>query len=392
MSDLLLDLEAVREELRRGQLDGWLVYDFKGGNPVLGDLLGAAPKTTRRVFLWIPAQGEPRLLAHSIDRSHLPSGLPATIYRDRHELQTKLGELLGKAKTVAMEYSPRCALPTSSFTDAGTVELVRSFGVAVAPSADLYSIGRCRLTPSQLDGHVWASERLVATVKRAFEYAAERAPSGLNEFQLAQWIRTELESQGLVVEEGPIVAVNGHSGDPHYEPTESASAPVRPGDWLLLDVWTRRSEPDAVYADVTWVGYLGEQAPAEHQQVFEAVVAARDAAVDYLRNAASRGEIPMGWQVDRVARDLLAARGYGDQFTHRLGHSLGHDVHGRGANLDDFETHDTRRLLPGTAFTVEPGVYRDDFGVRCEIDVVMSAEGPRVTTESQREIVIIAPR
>jgi Xaa-Pro aminopeptidase len=287
-----------------------------------------------------------------------------------------------------MEYSPAGDLPRVSRVDAGTVELVRSAGVEVVTSADLVQHVTQRWTPAQLESHLRAAVKVGQVVQEAFTYIGVNLMAEVTEGDVARFIRRRFRDMGLVAAEGPIVAANAHAGDPHYDPG-SGGAAIKQGDWVLIDLWAKEAQEDAIYADITWVAYVGSAAPRRQQEVFELVAGARDAALEFLDQAHRAGRALQGWEVDQVARRFIARRGHGKQFTHRLGHSLGTEVHGDAVNLDSWETRDTRSLLPGLGVTIEPGVYLPDFGVRSEIDVYLSPDGPQVTTPVQREVVLI---
>lgn len=368
--------------------DGWLLYDFRGSNALLWRMLGVTLHSTRRVFLWIPAAERPVLLVHQVDAGHFPSaGLDLRSYRSGDELQRQLGDLLSGSRRVAMEYSPLGRLPALSCVDGGTLELVRSFGLDVESSADLAQEVLCRLSPDELASHRRAAAALGEIVLEAFAFIGRGARAGVTEHAAAVFIREACARRGLETDSGPVVAAGPHAGDPHYEPSAAAPTAIRPGDWVLIDLWAR--EPGGIYGDITWVGYLGERPSARHQRVFGVVAGARDAAAAFTDQRLRAGDPPAGWEVDAVARGFIETAGFGLQFTHRLGHSLGQVVHGYGANLDGYETHDTRRLVPGLAFTIEPGVYLPDFGVRCEIDLYAAETGLETTSAVQREIVRI---
>ena len=381
-------LSQAQEAVAASLMDGWLVYDFRHSNPLLWQLLGASLHSTRRVFLWLPREGTPSLLVHQVDAGHFPhNGLEVCSYRDGDDLLRQLRSLLAGKGTVAMEYSPMGALPTLSHVDGGTLELVRSLGVTIESSAELAQHALCRLTPEELASHRRAAAALGDIVIEAFDYIAKHAGGGIREHQVAGFIRERFTATGLETDSGPIVAVNGHAGDPHYEPQAPDSAVIRAGDWVLIDLWAK--EPGGIYGDITWVACLGEPS-AEQQCVFDVVTGGRDAAVAFLQQEAAAGRYAPGAAADGVAREYIKTAGYGEQFTHRLGHSLGDVVHGYGANLDGYETQEPRRLVPGLAFTIEPGVYLPAFGVRSEIDLYMTEHGPESTTVVQREIVRIS--
>ncbi|HLC30484.1 MAG TPA: Xaa-Pro peptidase family protein [Dehalococcoidia bacterium] len=390
-------LQDAQRVLTESSLDGWLLYDFRHSNPMFWELLESSAHSTRRTFLFIPRSGAPTLLVHQVDAGHFPQeSLTLRLYRSREEFTGHLSTLLRDSRRVAMEYFPMGGLPTLSWVDAGTKELVESLGVSVESSAELAQATLCRLDDHQLASHRRAAQALSHIVQEAFGFIQENHTKGVGELAVADFIRRRFAASGLWTDEGPIVAVNRHTGDPHYVPTAQTSLPIRRGDWVLIDLWAKEAE--GTFGDITWVGFVGESAPVQHQEVFNVVVGARDAAVAFLEQEVHAGRYPQGWEVDKVARDFIAGAGYGDHFTHRLGHSLGPVVHGYGANLDGYETLDTRRLVPGLAFTIEPGVYLPgrqaglpEFGVRSEIDLYMGETGPEITSAVQGEIVLIRP-
>ncbi len=378
------------------EADAWLLYDYRGLNPILWEVLGPLAAglnpamVTRPLFLLVPARGEPVLLAHAVDAGHLRSiPLLVGVFASRQEMVERLRRALLGAARVAMEYSPAGALPRVSRVDAGTIELVRSLGVEVVSSADLLQYATQRWSPAQLVTHRSAAQKLGAIVQEAFRWTGQHLRERPTEHQVAELIRRLYQEQGLQSDAGPVVAANAHASDPHFEPTESTASPIGPGDWVLIDLWAKERGEDAMYADITWCAYVGSAAPPQHQEVFDAVLQARDAAVEALQKAHQEGRTLQGWEVDRLARDLIAQHGYGEQFTHRLGHSLGREVHANAVNLDDWETHDTRRVIPGIGFTVEPGIYLPQFGVRSEINLFMSDAGPVITSPLQRDVVLI---
>jgi Xaa-Pro dipeptidase len=380
----------AQEFLSREQLPGWLIYDYRRSNPIFWQTAAPSGHVTRPGFLYIPAAGMPQLLAHHVDAGKFAdSGIRLLVYNNRRTMLEYLGQLLSGISRVAMEYSPRNELPRVSRVDAGTVELVRSLGVEVVSSADLMQYATQRWTPEQLEGHRRAADALGQIVREAFDYLGQQRVS---EYEVADYIRRRYQEMGLVATDGPIVAANEHAADPHYEPASQGSRIFQPGDWALIDLWAKEREEGSVYADITWVGYIGHQVPQRHQQIFDVVVGARDAALKHLEDSFRQGITVQGWQVDEVARQYIEERGYGPRFTHRLGHSISYEVHGEAVNLDSFETHDTRRIIPGIGFSIEPGIYLPgEFGMRSEIDVYMSENGPYASSPVQREVVLISP-
>ena len=368
--------QAIREQ---PGLDGWLFYDFRHLDPIAYRVLLLDPSrhVTRRWYYWIPAEGTPVKLQHRIE-PHVLDGLPGDAreyvsWRDQH---AALGSLLHAAKRVAMQYSPMNAIPYLSRVDAGTIDLVRSLGAEVVTSADLVQQFEAVWDDAQLASHQVAAEGLRAIVDEAFGFVGTSlaARSSLTEYGLQQYILSRMQARGLVTSSPPIAAVNAHSADPHYAPASEGSAPIRQGDLVLIDLWAKQPGPGAVYADITWTGFVGATVPARHQDIFQIVRRARDAAVTFVQGRVRAGECPYGWEVDDVCRRVIQDAGYGQYFVHRTGHSIGEEVHGNGANIDNLETQDARRLLPGTCFSIEPGIYLpDEFGIRSELDVYLSA-------------------
>ena len=384
-------LQHASEYMAQAEIGAWLVYDYHGMNPVFRYVVGEVRMVTRPCYLLVPRQGRATLLAHHVDAGRFHrAGLDLQAYVSRADLVEQLRTLLASVHgPVAMEYSPLGALPRASRVDAGTVELVRSLGAEVVSSADLFQYATQRWSEEQLVSHWRAAYALTDTVHGAFRYIGEHLSKGVTEYQVAQYIRRQLSERGLEVPDGPVVAADAHSGDPHYEPSRRRSAAIGQGQWVLIDLWAREPGEAGTFADITWVGYVGEVVPEHHARVFDVVARARDAAFAFMEQAFREGRALEGWQVDRVARDLILQAGYGAYFTHRLGHSLGAEVHADAVNLDDHETHDTRKLIPGIGVTIEPGIYLPEFGMRSEIDVYLSEDGPVVTTEVQRQVVRI---
>ena len=389
------DVAAIQRSLRESGLAAWLLYDFHGANPISLRIAGLATTghlATRRWYYLIPAEGQPKGLVHRIERQnldHLPG--EKLVYAGRAELDRGLTALLSGVNQVAMEYSPLCAIPYVSRVDAGTVEAVRARGVEVVSSGDLVQQFEAAWTPAQLTSHRAASEALYRIKDRAFEAAGRAVHDGrrLDEFSLQQQMWRWFDEEGLDSDSPPVVAVGANASSPHYLPTATSSAAISAQALLLLDLWGKLREPGSVFADITWVGYTGKgiEVPERMRRVFSAVAASRDAAVKLVQDRARAGADVMGWEVDRAARQVLVDAGFAEFVAHRTGHSLGENVHGNGAHLDDYETHDERRLLAGTGFTVEPGLYVGDFGVRSEINVYKEVRDAVVTGPSQEEIV-----
>jgi Xaa-Pro aminopeptidase len=392
---MALDVAAVQQTLRAEGLDGWLLYDFHGSNPIAARLAGltnGAHMTTRRWYYLIPAEGQPRGLVHAIERHNLDA-LPGEkiVYAGRQQLESGLNRLLTGARRVAMEYSPGCAIPYLSRVDAGTAEAVRSRGVEIVTSGDLVQRFEAAWTAAQLASHRVASEALYRIKDLVFEAIAKdvRAGRTLSEYDVQQQMVEWFAAEGLVSDSAPVVALRENAGNPHYLPTAGASKRIVADEVVLLDLWGKRAEAGAVFADITWVGFTGRRVPDEQARAFDAVARARDAAVDLVQTAARDGRELRGWEVDRAARQILDDAGYGSHILHRTGHSLGETVHGNGVHLDDYETHDDRRILPGTGFTIEPGLYFDTFGVRTEINMHRGVDEAIVTGPCQKEIVTL---
>jgi Xaa-Pro dipeptidase len=391
-----LDVGAVQAALRALELDGWLLYDFRGSNAIAVDVAGVGRQgghlTTRRWYYLIPASGEPRALVHAIE-SHALAHLPGTTdrYAGREQLELGLQRLLQGMRRIAMEYSPKCAIPYVSRVDAGTIELVRQFRVDVASSGDLIQQFSAVWNESQIKTHVAASEKLYRVKDRAFDEAARRLRDGVavTEFEIQQLMAGWFAEEGLVSDSAPVVAAEKNAGDPHYLPTASTTRTIGKDQVLLLDLWGKLDQPGAVFADITWVGYTGRDLPARIAKPFHAVRRARDAAVELVEQRTRAGQEIRGFEVDRASMAVLRGAGYGDAILHRTGHSLGESVHGNGVNMDDYETHDDRRLVPGTGFTIEPGLYFEDFGIRSEINMIVRDRDATVTGPRQTEILAL---
>jgi Xaa-Pro aminopeptidase len=390
-----IDIAAVQRALKADGLDAWLLYDFQGSNPVsyrLAGMGGGGHLATRRWFYLIPATGEPRALVHAIERhnlDHLPGS--KTVYAGREQLESGLATVAAGVKRVAMEYSPRAAIPYVSRVDAGTIELIRSLGVDVVSSGDLIQQFEARWDAQAIASHRKASDALYRIKDRAFEAVATRLRDGVptTEYDIQQSMVAWFTDEGLVADSAPCVSAQENAGNPHYLATAAEHRVIRRNELVLLDLWGKLAEPGAVYADITWIGFVGASVPDPMARAFSAICGARDAAVNVVQDAAKAGRDVRGFEADRAARQVLSGAGYADAILHRTGHSLGENVHGNGAHLDDYETHDERRLLPGSGFTIEPGLYFTDFGVRTEINMVWAANGPEVTGPRQKSIVTL---
>lgn len=392
-----VDVSSTQSYMQEHGIDAWLVYDFRGSNDVMWQLLGTHASTTRRSFLLIPNRGTPQSLVHIIDEPQFPAypNIELHYYASWSELEAWLRERIGSLSTLALEYSPNCAIPTMSVVDAGMVELIASTGVQITSSADLFQHTVAAWDEQALESHLDASRHVREILRAAFDLVRDRVSSDrrVSEYDVQEFILEEFARRGLETEDRPYAAINSATGNPHYEPTEEHHSVIRKGDWLLIDLWARHPGHANVFADITWVAYVGREVPEPYIRVFNIVAAARDAVIKRLEGAWARGETLQGWQLDDVAREVIRKAGYGEQFIHRTGHSIGPGsrLHASGVNLDNFETHDTRTVERGVGFSVEPGIYLDEFGVRLEIDVFMHPEkGPQVTTPIQESIVLLA--
>jgi len=388
-----MDLNAIQGALRESNLDGWLFYDHHHRDAIAYRVLGIAPKMcTRRWYYLIPAEGEPVKVVHRIERGNL-DGLPGAElqYSSWKEQRESLKRILYGKHRIAMQYSALNDIPYVGLVDAGTIELVKSFGVEVVSSADLVQLFEARWSDAALASHLAAGKVIHAAVRVGFGMIREavRAGKGIGEYDVQQEMARLFEAHGVVSDEPPNVSVNRNSANPHYLPTRESSQPIRAGDFVLLDVWGKLNKPGAVYFDITWTGYVGEEVPRQYAEIFEIVQGARDAAVNLVQQAMREGRPLRGYQVDDAARGVIERHGYGEFFVHRTGHSIGEDVHGNGANMDNFETRDDRRIIPRTCFSVEPGIYLPEFGVRTEVNVYVEEHDARVTGEVQQAVVPI---
>jgi Xaa-Pro dipeptidase len=388
-----MNLPAIQAALRERNIDAWLFYDHHHRDPIAYRVLGlpSSLMVTRRWFYLIPAKGEPSKLVHKIEAGHLDS-LPGSkrVYSGWQELFEQIKLFLADYKTIAMQYSPNNLVFTVSLVDAGTMELVRGLGKNVVSAADLIAQFEATWTDEQIQTHFAARDAVDSITTAAFAEIGRRVRNGgTTEHAMQQWLLEAFQRENLVTDDPPVVAVNANSGNPHYEPHAENSAAIREGDFVLLDIWGKKNTPGAVYYDITWTGYVGKAPSDKQREVFQIVRDARDAGVKTVLDAIDAGQRIAGWQVDRATRDHIKKAGYGDYFIHRTGHSIGTDVHSNGANMDDLEIHDERQILPNSCFSIEPGVYLPEFGVRSEVNVLVRPNRAEVTGKIQREIVII---
>ena len=389
-----MELEKIQQEIRNQKLDGWLFFDHHNRDMlayrVLGLPVGKGP--SRRWYYMIPAQGEPMGMEHRIERGQLGT-LPGERipYSSWTEQLAALRKLTSGMTRVAMQYSPMCAVPYVSMVDGGTVELVRSLGVEVLSSAELIQVFEARWTPEALESHLEAGRRVDRVRAGAFALIHERTRNGarLQEVEVKDFVRKGFADAGMITDSGPIVGANANASNPHYEPSAEITSPIRSGDWVLLDMWAKLDQPGAVYYDITWTAFCGDSPSDEIRTVYNTVTGARDAGIKRVQEAIAQGHRLCGFEVDDAVRGYIDSRGFASFFTHRTGHSIGQEVHGNGANMDNFETHDDRRVMPWSCFSIEPGVYLPHFGVRSEINMFVGDSEAIVTGEIQREMALL---
>ncbi len=388
-----MDLGSIQSALLEMKVDGWLFYDHHRRDPIAYRVLGIVPKMcTRRWYYLIPTQGDPLKLVHRIEKGNLASLPGATSeYSSWREQREQLGKMLAGKKTLAMQYSHLNDIPYVGLVDAGTIELVKSFGVEVVASGDLVQLFEARWSDEAFASHLEAGKAVHALIRHAFTFIRDsvRAGKKIGEYDVQQEIFRRYESYGIQADEAPAVAVNEHAGDPHYAPTATSSLPIRMNDFVLIDDWAKLRKPGSVYFDITWTGFVGEEAPSRYTDIFNVVKEARDSGINFVQQSVRGGRPIRGYQVDDAVRGVITQHGYGDYFVHRTGHSIGEDVHGNGANMDNFEMHDDRRIIPHTCFSIEPGIYFPEFGVRTEVNVYVEERDARVTGEIQQAIIPI---
>ena len=384
-----LDLDAVRSTLDAMAVDGWLLFDFHGVNPVTPRVLGLEGMATRRLFVLIPREGEPVAVVHKIELQPM-EGFPGRIvpYARWQELEEALGQLVS-GRTLAMEVFPEDGVPYLDRVPAGVVELLTRLGATVVPSAPLVTRFAATWSAGEIEDHVFAAEVIADVARRALAEAVADPGSGVGEVEIQSRVVAAMEAGGLELDTLPIVAFGANAANPHYEPRPGSDAGLRPGDVVLLDLWGGRTR-DAVFADQTWMAFAGDSPPARVEEVWHTVRSARDAAVEVVREGIAAGRPVAGFEGDRAARAVIEAAGYGEYFVHRTGHSIDRELHGSGPHLDDYETHDERELMPGVGFSIEPGIYLPgEFGVRSEINMYWGPEGPVVTPECPQQRLIL---
>lgn len=387
-------IKRIQEALQRNELAGWLFFDHHRRDPLAYRILGLPEnlQPSRRWYYFVPASGEPSKLVHMIESAAL-DGLPGqkATYSSWIDQQAKLAVLLRGAKQVAMQYSPLCAIPYVSLVDAGTLELIRNNGTEVVSSANLVQEFEARWSEEQLQQHISAGKLVDRVRREAFEYisARLRAEKHVSEYEVQQFVLSGFKQAGLVTDHGPIVAANANASDPHYEPSRQRSSSIHTGDLVLIDLWAKLDEPNAVYYDVTWTGFCGSIVPENIKNVFSVVTSARRKASEFVIRQVADNQQIAGYQVDDQARTVISENGFGEFFFHRTGHSIGTEVHGTGANMDNFESHDERRIIPQTCFSIEPGIYLPEFGIRSEVNVYVGASYATVTGEQQEELILV---
>lgn len=394
-SKLSCKITRIQELLQAAKIPGWLFYDFQGIDPIGRKILEcpAAGHQTRRWFYFVPAKGIPIKLLHKIEPhslDHLPGNI--LFYAGWRELENSMQQMLGGASAVIMQYSPNNAIPYISKVDAGTVELIRKLGTKVLSSADLVQEFEAVLTKEQFKSHLKAADILRNIVDETFQEIGKRARISDNttEFEIQQFMMELFKSHNLITNHPPIVAVNEHSGNPHYSPFSKESAVIKPGDFVLIDLWAKCAEPlNSVYADITWTGVVGNTLQPRHKEIFDIVTDARDTAIRFIEKGMHEKQTLYGWQVDDITRNYITERGYGDYFVHRTGHSIGQEAHWNGANIDNFETKEERELISNTCFSIEPGIYLPEFGVRSEVNVYISNDKAIVTGKPIQTSVVL---
>ena len=392
----MFDLKQIQDALRQFKFDGWLFFDFHSSNVLARRILDFSEGTmnTRRFFYFIPASGDPQKLVHRIESGaldHLPG--EKHVYLRWQELERELKRILGGQKRVAMEYSPRNAIPYVSKVDGGTVDLVKACGVEVVSSGDLIQLFEATLDEEQWRSHLTAEKHVLAAIQLGFDLIATRVKAGKppRETEVQKAIMDYFQSHQMITDHPAIVAVGANSGSPHYEPQPKADSVINEGDFVLLDAWGKLEKPRSVFADYTRVGFVGRRVPGEYADIFRIVAEARDAGVAVVRDAMAAGRTVRGFEVDDATRGVIEKAGHGKYFVHRTGHNISQDLHGNGTHMDNLETHDERLVLRRTCFSVEPGIYTEKFGVRSEVNVYVDADGHvHVTGDPQQEILAIS--
>ena len=382
-----MDIDQIQTFLKENNISAWLLYDFRGINPIAQSIVGLLDrKITRRWFCYLPSVGKPSWLIHQIELSHFYD-VPGEIqpYSSWNQLHKALGQILAPGSRVAMEYSPNGAIPYVSRVDGGTLELIRSFGINLCSSADLVQLIDSCISQDQYAGHLESAKCVLQAKDYAFKWIGDQTRQGksITEYTVQQTILDQFDKMNLITDHPPIVAVNANSSDPHYSPSPKKHKPINQGDFVLIDLWAKQKTPNAIFADTTWTGFVGKEIPEKIGEIFDIVRQARDLAIEFITERVEAKNKIYGYEVDDIARSFIRQNGYGNFFPHRTGHNIGTQIHGNGANIDNYETKDQRLLVPGTCFSIEPGIYLNDFGIRTEIDVFLAYQGKggaKVTT------------
>jgi Xaa-Pro aminopeptidase len=381
----MFDLQETRKAITEFGMDGWLLYDFRGINYLAARIADIPDDDlgSRRWLYFVPAEGPPRKLVHAIESGmldHLPG--EKTVYLKWQELEDGIRDMLDGHHRIAMEYSENAGNPYVSRVDAGTVELVRSMDKQIVSSGNLIQYFEARLSDEQWQSHLLADRLNQAAFEMAWQTIADHVRAGktLRESELQQKVVDYYHANQMTTYHPPIVGVGPNSGDPHYSPQPGSDREIREGDFVLLDMWAKLDRPGAIYTDLTKVGFVGETVPQKYREIFDIVAAARDAGIEAVRKAFAAGDTLFGWQIDDATRQVIEQAGYGKYFNHRTGHNIGQETHGNGAHMDNLETREDRRVIPRTCFSIEPGIYLEEFGVRSEINVYISPDRQVIVT------------
>jgi len=386
----MIPVQEIQKALQNEKVDGWLLCDFRGSNIIACRILQMGGNmATRRWYYFIPAKGEPTRIVHAIESGnldHVPG--KKIVFSSWQSLHQALKETLAGSKKIAMEYSPDNDVPYVSKADAGTIELVRKQGVDIVSSGDMVQVFEAKWSPDQVKSHFEAAKRVNDVKDEGFRFIGKNIKAGkdINEYDVQQFMWDLFEKNNVTADHAAIVAVNANASNPHYGPEKDRNMPIRKGDLVLIDIWGKLKQPESIYGDITWMGYVGEKVPDKFADIFKIVRDARMSAFQLIESNFKKGKIMFGWEADQAARSYIEEKGYGKYYVHRTGHNIGQEVHGYGANLDNFETRDSRKLIQETGFSIEPGIYLPEFGVRSEIDVYIGAEGPVITSPEQKEI------
>jgi Xaa-Pro aminopeptidase len=391
-----MDLQKIQKALRDKRIDGWLLCDFRNRDYLAYRVVGLnfEKMTSRRWYYYIPARGEPRKLVSAVERMRLDS-LPGRrmVYLSWQELHSSLKKMMGPKKTIAMQYSPKNNVPYVSIVDGGTIELLKSLGYKIVSSADLVQMFVSVIPEEGYRTHIEAGRIMDRIRAEAFDRIrnAVRNNTGESEYDVQQYMMRRFKEEALTTYDPPMVGVNDHPADPHFDTLKEGARAFKKGDTVLIDMWAKKDVPGGIYYDITWVGYIGDTPPAKYVKIFNAVKAGRDAAVEFVREKFARGETCYGWEVDDACRNVIKKAGFGKYFLHRTGHSITEETHGNGVNIDNLETKDERALLPGCCFSIEPGIYLEgEMAVRTEINMFIRHDGvPEVTGEVQQDLVLL---